>query len=185
MSGHVPISDRGREVLKTRPERIDIKFLERYAEFVAFRSRKAEVEGEPQPGPTEAELETPEEALETAYEKMRERSPLGRAGADPSGRAGLPDPRRGPPPVAPQPGRERRGAAPLVAAEREMSQPGGPCLQALPPPRGQFLDFLRILVHKTASFPPGGNPGPVVNHILQPPEDTSLFPKHRAGYKMQ
>jgi restriction system protein len=69
--GHFQISDRGREVLKTRPERIDIKFLERYAEFVAFRSRKAEVEGEPQPGPTEAELETPEEALETAYEKMR------------------------------------------------------------------------------------------------------------------
>ena len=69
--GHLQISDRGREVLKTRPERIDAKFLERYAEFVAFRSRKVEVEGELQPGPTEAELETPEEALETAYEKMR------------------------------------------------------------------------------------------------------------------
>jgi len=69
--GHFQISDRGREVLKTPPERIDIKFLQQYPEFAAFRSRKPEVEGEPQAPPTEAELETPEEALETAYEKMR------------------------------------------------------------------------------------------------------------------
>jgi len=69
--GHFQISERGREVLKTPPERIDIKFLERYPEFAAFRSRKAEVEGGRRSAATEVELETPEEALETAYEKIR------------------------------------------------------------------------------------------------------------------
>lgn len=62
--GHFQISDRGRELLTAPPERIDIKFLDRYPEFV--RSRKGEVGGE---SPTE--LETPEEALETAHMKMR------------------------------------------------------------------------------------------------------------------
>src|SRR6266850_6608690 len=35
--GHFQISDRGREVLKAAPPRIDIKFLEQYPEFVEFR----------------------------------------------------------------------------------------------------------------------------------------------------
>lgn len=69
--GQFQISDRGRELLKAPPERIDIKFLERYPEFAEFRSRKAEVEVEPRVASTETDLETPEEALETAYMKMR------------------------------------------------------------------------------------------------------------------
>ena len=68
--GHFQISDRGRELLKAPPERINIKFLERYPEFAEFRGRKGEVGREPPRTPTEAELETPEEALESAHKTM-------------------------------------------------------------------------------------------------------------------
>jgi restriction system protein len=69
--GHFLISDRGREVLKAPPLRIDIKFLEQYPEFVEFRTPKSE----PHPaGPNVSaagDAETPEEALEAAHAKMR------------------------------------------------------------------------------------------------------------------
>ena len=69
--GHFQISDRGRELLKAPPARIDIKFLEQYPDFAEFRKRKGD-DGEGQaPAATEAELETPEEALEAAHLKMR------------------------------------------------------------------------------------------------------------------
>src|SRR5437868_197977 len=38
--GHFEISDRGRDVLKAPPARIDIKFLEQYPEFLEFRTPK-------------------------------------------------------------------------------------------------------------------------------------------------
>jgi restriction system protein len=70
--GHFQLSPRGRDVLKSPPPRIDIKFLEQYPEFVEFRTPKAEHEqatsvvlrSEPEP-------ETPEEALEAAHVRMR------------------------------------------------------------------------------------------------------------------
>lgn len=66
---HFAISDRGREVLKAPPGRIDIKFLEQYSEFIAFRRPKAA--GEEPAIPTVAvDTETPAEALETAHAKM-------------------------------------------------------------------------------------------------------------------
>src|SRR5512141_3200570 len=34
--GHFQISDRGRDVLKAPPARIDIKFLDQYPEFIEF-----------------------------------------------------------------------------------------------------------------------------------------------------
>ena len=70
--GHFQVSDRGVEVLKSPPARIDIKFLEQYPEFVAFRTPKLEPETAPHDlAPMEAETETPEEALEAAHLKMR------------------------------------------------------------------------------------------------------------------
>jgi restriction system protein len=66
--GHFLISDRGREVLKAPPQRIDIKFLERYPEFVEFRTPKAE--RVPLPGPWTPDAETPEEALEAAHDRI-------------------------------------------------------------------------------------------------------------------
>ena len=70
--GHFQISDRGREVLKSAPARIDIKFLEQYPEFVEFRNPKGDVVEVPTQIPAaQPEPETPEEALEAAHLKMR------------------------------------------------------------------------------------------------------------------
>lgn len=68
---HFQISDRGRELLRTPPARIDVKFLEQYPDFAEFRRRKGEIGEGSVPPTTEAQLETPEEALEAAYLKMR------------------------------------------------------------------------------------------------------------------
>jgi restriction system protein len=70
--GHFQISDRGRQVLKSAPSRIDIKFLEQYPEFVAFRTPKAGTEEASSDAASgQIEAETPEEALEEAHLKMR------------------------------------------------------------------------------------------------------------------
>lgn len=70
--GHFQISDRGREVLKRAPARIDIKFLEQYPEFVEFRTPKADTDEVPSEAPSnQVEPETPEETLETAHLKMK------------------------------------------------------------------------------------------------------------------
>lgn len=64
--GYFQISDRGRQVLKAPPSRIDIKFLSQFSEFAEFRKRKDDGPEPPEP----PELETPEEALEAAHLKM-------------------------------------------------------------------------------------------------------------------
>lgn len=70
--GHFQISARGRDALKSPPLRIDIKFLEQYPEFVEFRTPRTEVqELQTQALSSQAEPETPEEALEAAHLKMR------------------------------------------------------------------------------------------------------------------
>jgi len=69
--GWFQISDLGRELLEAPPERIDIKFLGQYPQFVEFRRRRGDVGEEPATTDTEAELETPEEALEAAHVKMK------------------------------------------------------------------------------------------------------------------
>ena len=66
--GHFQISDRGREVLRAAPPRIDIKFLEQYPEFVEFRTPKGDAVEVPSQTPSsQPEPETPEEALEVAH----------------------------------------------------------------------------------------------------------------------
>jgi restriction system protein len=69
--GHFQISDRGRELLAAPPERIDIKFLGQYPDFAEFRRRKGDTEEDRTTADSEAEIETPEEALESAHQKMR------------------------------------------------------------------------------------------------------------------
>jgi len=67
------ISAKGKQVLAERPERIDIKFLERFPEFVEFRAPKRDEERSVQ-APTSQETasgETPEELLETVHEKLQ------------------------------------------------------------------------------------------------------------------
>jgi restriction system protein len=69
--GHLQISARGRTVLESPPERIDIRFLGRYPEFVEIRSRSEVGKPSVEAGSLEPESDTPEEALEAAHLKMR------------------------------------------------------------------------------------------------------------------
>jgi restriction system protein len=70
--GRFLISDRGRELLKSPPLRIDIKFLEQYPEFVEFRTPKTDAPKSLALEVSEAtDAETPEEALEAAHGKMK------------------------------------------------------------------------------------------------------------------
>lgn len=63
------ITDRGLEVLKKPPPRITSAFLEQFPEFVEFRTRRAKPPEEPQEDEDE---QTPEEAIETAYLRLKE-----------------------------------------------------------------------------------------------------------------
>lgn len=67
--GLVVITKRGQEVLKGKPGYIDVKFLKQFSEFVDFQTAKRQDEID---SPTEDDsTQTPEEALETAYQKIR------------------------------------------------------------------------------------------------------------------
>lgn len=62
--------------MKAPPSRIDIRFLEQFPEFLEFRSRKTEEGNETEKSSsgsvsTHTESETPEEAMEGAYSRLR------------------------------------------------------------------------------------------------------------------
>lgn len=70
------ITERGKMILKQNPERIDMKYLERFPEYIEFRDlegtrgKKGDNKGkEPKNGGIE---QTPEEILESAYLEIRE-----------------------------------------------------------------------------------------------------------------
>lgn len=67
--GTMQITQRGIDVIKEQPKRIDIKFLEKYPEFIEFRTpkrRKAIMIEE------KIADQTPEELLENEYQKLKE-----------------------------------------------------------------------------------------------------------------
>jgi len=72
--GKFHISDRGRKILSESPERIDIKFLQRFEEFQAFRqaSSKNRTGEVTHTGDAETATTTPEETLEQAYQQLRD-----------------------------------------------------------------------------------------------------------------
>jgi restriction system protein len=63
--GRIRVTPRGHQVLASPPPRVDVRFLERFPEFVAFRARRREHQAAPEPP---ADL-TPDEAMEAAYEQ--------------------------------------------------------------------------------------------------------------------
>jgi len=71
--GYFEITDRGLEVLSSQPARIDVRFLEQFEEFRQFKAprhiRSGETEGEAAETGRET---TPEEALESAYSRLRD-----------------------------------------------------------------------------------------------------------------
>lgn len=69
--GYFRITERGKEVLSQKPAKINAKFLEKFPEFIEFRHRKKDKEDKHGVEPA-ASTETPEEALEGAYEKLQE-----------------------------------------------------------------------------------------------------------------
>jgi len=69
--GFFRITERGQSVLASKPPRIDVKYLEQFPEFVAFREARHEPADEP-PTPVDAPSDaTPEEALDAAYQRLR------------------------------------------------------------------------------------------------------------------
>lgn len=69
--GYFRITERGRELLKEGHERIDVRILDRYPEFVEFRSGTTTKEKRERKVPEGSSAETPEEALQQAYESIR------------------------------------------------------------------------------------------------------------------
>lgn len=68
--GQFELTERGREVLRDPPERIDIPFMEKFPEFLEFRSRRRERTPAATPQASDGES-TPEEELEQAYERLQ------------------------------------------------------------------------------------------------------------------
>src|SRR5262249_44736761 len=65
--GYFRITDRGQSVLASMPERVDVKYLEQFSEFVAFRELRHERPDEATVPVTTPSDATPEEALDAAY----------------------------------------------------------------------------------------------------------------------
>jgi restriction system protein len=70
--GVFTITDRGKSVLAKNPPKIDLKLLEQFPEFLAFKAKsKTAGEGDSGQPPPAAAIETPLESLEAAYSKIR------------------------------------------------------------------------------------------------------------------
>jgi restriction system protein len=69
--GYFKISDRGRAALEEAPQRITIKYLEQFPEFVEFRSTPKKQREAVPPLTSDEEGQTPEESLEAAHHKLR------------------------------------------------------------------------------------------------------------------
>jgi len=66
--GWYQITERGEGVLQEAPARIDVKFLDRYEEFLVFRGKIGPING----GEGHVEPTNPEERLEAAYQELKE-----------------------------------------------------------------------------------------------------------------
>lgn len=67
------ITERGLALLSTAPERIDVKLLEQWPEFVAFQSRsKPSLKSEALETLSATPESTPEESIEAAYQSLRD-----------------------------------------------------------------------------------------------------------------
>src|ERR1700675_4345833 len=70
--GVFTITDRGKKVLAQNPPKIDLKLLEQFPEFLAFKAKsKTPSEAEDVQLTAPPAVETPLESLETAYSKIR------------------------------------------------------------------------------------------------------------------
>jgi len=72
--GYYRITSRGQELLNKHPKTINVKILRQYPEFLEFQQLKGTRSGEKTnvPDPIDNSTATPSEALETAYENLRD-----------------------------------------------------------------------------------------------------------------
>src|SRR5262245_54238916 len=74
---HFVVTDRGKELLKKHPDRIDRHILEQFPEFVAFQNTRGQTDGSQGPvsGDDQVELSsaTPEDMLQTAEAAIAEK----------------------------------------------------------------------------------------------------------------
>jgi restriction system protein len=73
--GFYQITDRGRELLNKKPKTINVKLLKQYPEFLEFQQLKGTRSGDKAPdskGASDISTATPSEALESAYENLRD-----------------------------------------------------------------------------------------------------------------
>lgn len=70
--GQVRITDRGKGVLETKPDAINIKFLEQFPEFVEFHTWKGPKSGGPTEMPPPTDEETPRDTLERVQRELQE-----------------------------------------------------------------------------------------------------------------
>lgn len=70
--GSYRISERGREIVERHPDRVDLKVLAQFQEFHDFRQSAPKApEGEVGNGHAEADDQTPEERVDSAYRELR------------------------------------------------------------------------------------------------------------------
>jgi restriction system protein len=70
--GYFQISQRGKDILREPPQRITVKYLEQFPEFVEFRYAGTKEKDEAVPvNLSEVTGQTPEEALDNAYQRLR------------------------------------------------------------------------------------------------------------------
>lgn len=70
-SGIYQITPRGKEVLNSKPAKIDLHLLDQFEEHLEFRKRKPTVPGNVIPPENEQSAQTPKESLEKAYQTLR------------------------------------------------------------------------------------------------------------------
>lgn len=71
---HFKITSRGVKVLAEGPQQINLKLLDRFPEFVEFRTRRSDTTGDgarPTATPVVEDEGTPEDAMDAAYKKLR------------------------------------------------------------------------------------------------------------------
>jgi restriction system protein len=73
--GFYQVTERGMDLLNTQPKTINVKLLNQYPEFIKFKQLKGTRRGEKDPdlkGASDFSTATPSEALEAAYENLRD-----------------------------------------------------------------------------------------------------------------
>lgn len=68
--GYIKISSKGLEVLKQNPEKINVKFLEQFPDFIEFRTIKIETSKDMTKDEDEIEDVTPDELMENGYNSI-------------------------------------------------------------------------------------------------------------------